>query len=90
MNAVRAFVSRHTDMFTSSHASSKIRMSVASPVSPLRRHTNPSDASATAFTGSSPSAKSLSCSESSGAVRRPMFTWASSWRVPFSVVFAVP
>ncbi len=78
MNAVRAFVSRHTDMLTRVH-SSNTRKSVASPVSSCSLQTNPSEASATAFTGASPSANGFNCAESKGALRRPMLIWASSY-----------
>lgn len=71
-------MSRHTDMFTISHSSPKTATSVALPVSLCSRQMKPSAASATAFTGSSASTKSFNSGESSGNLRRAMFTWASS------------
>jgi hypothetical protein len=79
MKAVRASLSRHTDMLMISQRSPKTGMSVASPPSDCRRQTKPSAASASALTGSRWSTKSFNSGESSGNLRRAMFTWASSY-----------
>lgn len=89
MYAVSAFVSRHTDMLTISHASPKTSMPVASPSSDWSRQTNPSAASASALTGSSASTKSFNSGESRGNLRRAMLTWASSKAAVSGVVVLV-
>ncbi len=88
MNAVRALASRHTDMLTISHGSPRTGASVALPEVLCNRQRKPSEASATAFTGSSPSTKSFNCGESSGYLSRAMLTWASWCTAAVSVMGA--
>src|SRR6185503_2581233 len=53
------------------------RSPVASLPSPVRRHTNPGEPSASALMRSRLSTKSLSCGESSGAFSSATLIWAS-------------
>src|SRR5258707_9719112 len=63
-------------MLTMNFGSSLARMSVASLPSPLSRHMNPCDASASALMPSSAAMKSASSGLSSGATAVPTLSWA--------------